>query len=476
MSLPETAADARLATVAATVRAAQAGGDLETVVDIVRGALESGQYGLLEAVLEALRPADRADVIEAFDLDDQRELLERIDDEAAAEVLEWMADEDAAEVAGALAPAALAPILDQMDIDDAADVLGDLPPERAEATLQQMDDAVEAEVRELLAFDPETAGGRMTTDYVALDVDMTVADALAQLRHDPPDPATTYYLYVVDAASRLVGVVALRQLVVGGPEDRIGDLMDADVIHVRVTDDQETAARRMARYDLLVLPVVDTEGRLVGVLTHDDLVEVLEQEDTEDMFRLAGLGVEERPLDPTPQSVRHRLPWLVTNLGTQLVLVSMLKLFEPLMNDVTVLAVLFPLVTGNGGNVGSQTTTIMVRGMALGEVERSNQLRILRKEVLVGAINGLAVGILAAGVALVFARETAEAAQIAVAIFAAMVLNLAAGGMAGVLVPVTLRRLGLDPAVASSVLVTTVTDTLGAVFFLGLFTVLWSGR
>jgi magnesium transporter len=464
---------ADLAAVAASARDAQDRGDLDAVVDIVRAALESGQYGLLEAVLEALRPADRADVIEAFDLDEQRALLERIDDEAAAEVLEWMTDEDAAEVAESLAPAELAPILDQMDIDDAADVLGDLTPEQAERTLARMDDAVEAEVRELMAFDPETAGGRMTTDFVALDVDMTVQDALAQLREQQPDPATTYYLYVVDSHERLVGVVALRQLVVSGPEVRIGDLMDPDVIHIQADADQETAARRMARYDLLVLPVIDNDGRLLGVITHDDLVEVLEQEDAEDMFRLAGLSSQERPLDPAQESIKRRLPWLVANLGTQLVLVFVLKVFEPVMNDVTVLAVLFPLVTGNGGNVGAQTTTIMVRGMALGEVERVNQMRILRKEVLVGLVNGLAVGALATVVALFFARDSSQALLIGIAIFVAMVLNLIAGGMAGVLLPVALRRMGQDPAVASSVLVTTVTDTLGAFFFLGLFSLMY---
>jgi magnesium transporter len=314
----------------------------------------------------------------------------------------------------------------------------------------------------------------MTTDFVALDKDMTVGDALAQLRQEQPDPATTYYLYVVDAAERLVGVVPLRQLVISGPEVRVGEVMDPDVFHVSTGDDQESAARIMARYDLLVLPVVGADGRLMGVLTHDDLVEVLEQEDAEDMFRLAGLSAEERPLDPLPYAVRHRLPWLATYLGSQLVLVSALKFFEPLMSSVTVLAVLYPLVTGNGGNVGLQTTTIIVRGMALGEVERSQRLRILRKELLVGLSNGLAVGAMAAVVALVFARDSGLALGIAAAMFVAMVLNLAAGGMAGVLVPVTLRRLGQDPAVASSVLVTAVTDTLGAVFFLGLFWLVWS--
>jgi magnesium transporter len=296
---------------------------------------------------------------------------------------------------------------------------------------------------------------------------------LEQLRAQPRDPQTTYYLYVVDDAERLVGVVSLRQLVVSPPGTRIGAIMDPDAIYVATGDDQETAARTMARYDLLVLPVVNRAGQLAGVITHDDLVEVLEQENTEDMFRLAGLSSEEGPLDSAPEAVRRRLPWLVTNLGTQLLLLIALKVFEPLMNDVTVLAVLYPLVTGNGGNVGSQTTTLIVRGMALGEVERANQLRILRKEILVGLVNGVVMGLLAAVVALVFAGSSGLAGRIAVAMFLAMVLNLVAGGMTGVLVPLALRRLGLDPAAASMTILTTATDTLGAVFFLGLFLILW---
>ena len=454
------------------VRAAQASGHQDALVALIRAALERHDDGLVQTVLGALRPADRADVIEDFDLDEQRQLLERLDDDAAAEVLEWMTEADAAEVAGVLVPEELAPILDRMDVDDAADVLGDLPAHQVEQTLARMDDAAEADVRELLAFDPESAAGRMTTDFVALHTAQTVTAALGQLRAEHPDPDTTYYLNVVDDEGRLAGVVSLRQLVIATPDTRIGDLMASDVVAVRADEDQETAARSMSRYDLLALPVVDADGRLLGVITHDDLVEVLEREDAEDMFRLAGVGGEQSPNDPVRSSVRHRLPWLVTNLGTQLVLVTALKLFEPLMSDVTVLAVLFPLVTGNGGNVGSQTTTIMVRGMALGEVDRSNQARILRKEVAVGLLNGLAVGALAAAVALFFARDSGLALRIAVAIFGAMVLNLAAGGTAGVLVPTSLRRLGQDPAVASSVLVTTVTDTLGAVFFLGLFLLL----
>jgi magnesium transporter len=275
----------------------------------------------------------------------------------------------------------------------------------------------------------------------------------------------------VDKAGRLVGVVSLRELVISPLERRIGDIMYTDVILVRADEDQESAARLMARYDLLALPVVDPEDRLIGVITHDDLVDVLEEEATEDMYRLVGVNESQRADDPVGVSVRRRLPWLLLNLGPQLVLVGALKFFEPTIARVAALAVLFPLVTGQGGNVGSQTTTIIVRSLALGEIEH-RQLRLLAKESAIGLVNGLTVGIAAGIIAYLVTAESSISALIAGTMVLAMTLNLAAGALVGTLVPLTLRRAGLDPAVASSVFVTTATDTMGVVFFLGLFVLL----
>jgi magnesium transporter len=451
--------------------AAQAAGDLETVMEQVAAELEAGDLDAVAAVLAALRPADRADVFEALDLDQQSLLIGELTEEEAADILEELEDEDAAEVAGTLDPEELAPILDQMEPDEAADVLGDLTPEQAESALLRMDDEAEAEVRSLLVFTDESAGGRMTPDFVALQADETVARSIEQLRQLAPESEVTYYLYVIDAPQRLVGVVNLRQLIVSEPTTPVEAIMDRNVIQVSTDDDQETAARLMARYDLLALPVVDGSGHLVGVITHDDLVDVLEEEATEDMYRLVGLDEQARPLDPVGSSVQRRLPWLVLNLMTQLILVTVLFSFQNVMARVSALAVLFPLVTGNGGNVGAQTTTIVVRSLALGEIGR-NERRVLVKEVTVGLLIGLVMGLLGAVVAFFYTSDRHMVALVATAMFMAMALNLAAGGLAGVVVPLGLRRIGLDPAVASAVFVTTVTDTLGALLFLGFFTLL----
>lgn len=444
---------------------------IERAAAQVDAALRRGDIAAVHAILGALRPPDRVDVVEALPLEDRRRLVELLDDRAAARILEELEDADAAEVAAGLLTDQLAPILDRMEADEAADVLLDLPPAEADRLLTAMDDAAESEVRLLLHHEDETAGGRMTRAFVALRAEDSVAHAIDELRELRPDEEAAYYLYVRDAADRLVGVISIRQLIVAGPDERIGALMRPDVFHVRVDDDQETAARIMARYDLLALPVVDQEGRLAGVISHDDLVDVLEAEATEDMFGLVGLDADDRPLDPVATSVRKRLPWLVLNLGAQLVLVAALKGFEQTLAVVAALAVLFPLVTGQGGNVGAQTMTIVVRLLALGEVNRALRRRLILKELSIGVANGLVIGLLAALIAYVVGGPT-HGPDIAAAILLAMVLTLITGSLVGTLVPLALDRFGVDPAVASSVFVTTIADTAGVVFFLGLYTLL----
>lgn len=450
-------------------RSAHAAGDLDAVTEIVSDALDAGDIETASAALGALRPPDRADVFEELDLDQQNRLITEMDEEEAAEILEELEDEDRAELAGTLDPEELAPILDEMDPDEAADILGDLEPDQAERTLSAMDDEVEADVRSLLVYPEESAGGRMTPEFVALRADETVTQSIDRLRQLGPDAEATYYLYVVDAEEHLVGIVGLREMIVADPATPIGALMNGDVIRVAAMEDQENAARLMARYYLMALPVVDVDGRLVGVITHDDLVGVLQEEATEDMYRMVGLDEEARLLDSVASSIQSRLPWLVTNLGTQLVLVAVLKLFEPLLGLVPLLAVLVPLVTGNGGNIGSQTTTIMIRSMALDEIDYADWRRLILKEVSVGLVIGLVIGALAGLVGYALSDASIHPWRIPFVMVAAMMLNLSAGGLAGVAVPLFLRRIGLDPAVASSVLVTTVTDTCGAFFFLGIY-------
>jgi magnesium transporter len=452
----------------AAARMAAAEGDVDALIDLVVAAVQSDDLSTVSDILLALRPPDRVDVFEALEPDAQSRLMEALPDEHAADILEELEDEMAAEIASALTPEELAPILDAMETDEAADVLGDLSPEQAESALQAMDDEAEAMARSLMVFGDDTAGGLMTGEYLALNADDTAEASIDRLRALAPDHEVAYYLYVVDDALRLVGVVSLRQIITADPGDRVRSVMDPDAISVAASEDQETAARLMARYDLMALPVVDDQGRLVGVITHDDLVDVLDEENTEDMYHLVGLSTEERLVDPVLESVARRLPWLALNVMLALVALSVLKRFEPLIMIIPVLAVLFPLVTGQGGNVGTQTMTLVVRWIALGEMPPGRLRRVAANEATIAAFNGVAIGMLAAVVAFVVARDTGQASRVALAMTMAMTLNFITGGLMGVFVPNVLRARGFDPAVASGLFVTTTTDALGVAYFMGL--------
>lgn len=306
----------------------------------------------------------------------------------------------------------------------------------------------------------------MTAAEVILHREMTAEEAIVHLRTVAPDAETVYYLFVVDWREHLAGVISLRELVVAPPRTRVGDIMDHDVISVEAHDDQEVAARLMSRYDLVALPVTDAQGHMLGVITHDDLVEVLEEEATEDIFRLGGVP-EEHPADVSlPAALRTRLPWLVLNLATAMASALVLSLFEGTIARVAVLAAFFPIVAGVSGSAGTQTLTVTVRGLALGELSPDEGWRTLGREMLIGLANGVAVGSLIAIIALAWRGSPV----LGLVVGAATLLNLIAAAVAGALVPLGLQVLQIDPALASPILVTTITDTFGYFVYLGLAT------
>ena len=427
--------------------------DIDVVLEQVRDALTKEDWKQAVALVEALRPPDQADVFEELPPETQDLLLPRLNPEDSADILEELTDEDAAEVAARLEPSELARILNKMEPDEAADLLGDIAPDQVASALSALEDA--EEIRPLLEHQDDTAGGLMTSIDVLLHKDITAAEALDHLRRAAPDSETVYYLYVVDNDMHLVGVVSLRQLVVAPTTTRIADLMDTEIIHTHASADKEDAARLMARYDLLSLPVLDDEGHLLGMITHDDLVDVLEEEATEDIYRLGGLPKDQVADVTVPSALRNRLPWLVLNLGTA-------------MASATVLAAFFPIVAGVSGSAGTQTLTVIVRGLALGEIQPRDGLRSLLREVLIGLTNGIVVGLLVATIALVWKKTPMLGAIVG----AATLMNMICAGIAGVLVPLGIDTLKIDPALASPVLVTTLTDSLGYLFYLGLATLL----
>lgn len=439
---------------------------IDIVLEQVRAALETGRVEEAITALATLHPADRAEAFSELPPDEQGEILPRLNTEATADLLEELEDEEAAEVAAQLSTETLADVLDEMEPDEAADLLGDLPPAQAADALAQMEEP--EEVLPLLAHADDTAGGLMTSDFYALRRQTTAQLAIDFLRQQSPSSDTPYYLYVVDREQKLIGIVGLRDLIIAPPDATIESIMQRNVRSVVVGTDQEEVAQLMQKYDLLALPVVDAEGKLMGVIHYDDIADVMEEEATEDLYRLnnvsseGDLGV----WSPVRLSIRRRLPWLLINLLTAFLAASVIGLFEATIAQLAVLAVFQSIVAGAGGNAGTQTLAIMVRGLALGEIEFKQVRRAILREAGIGLMHGAVVGVAVALGAWLWKGVP----LLGLIIGLAMVGNLVAAGIAGTIVPLALKAFKLDPALASAVIVTTVTDCVGFGLFLGLAT------
>jgi magnesium transporter len=295
---------------------------------------------------------------------------------------------------------------------------------------------------------------------------MTVGEAITEIQTSR-DVEMVFYLYVVDERHHLVGVVSLRRLLLVSPETPLKRIMTADLISARVDMDQEEVARQVAAYNLLAIPVVDEENKLVGIITVDDVIDVIKDEATEDIYRLAGVAGDERVFTPARESLRKRLPWLGVNLATAFLAASVVGLFTGTIDALPILAVFMPIVAGMGGNAATQTLTVIVRGIALGELTWGNSRKALLKEAVVGIGNGLALGLVAA----LGAWATRGDPVLGIVLGTAMVINMFVAATAGVLVPLGLRAANIDPALASSVFITTLTDVFGFFSFLGLATI-----
>jgi len=365
--------------------------------------------------------------------------------------------------------AAIATMTGRLAAHDAADLLEALDEERRDAVLALLEPGFATQLGNLMRYGPTTAGGLMDPDVPRFFGDETVAATLERVRK-LAGGRRLFYLYVVDERGHLLGIVSLWQLVSAGAEQTLREILSGDVVTVRVDTPEEELARDFARYDLLMMPVVDEQGRLAGAIGVDDVLDVLEDQATEDLYRLANLDVHEglstRPL----RSVRLRLPWLLVNLGTAFLAAGVVSLFQETIAKYVVLAVFMPIVAGMGGNAGTQTLTVLVRGLALGEMDLRRASTVLGRQTLVGVINGVLTGLLLAVVALVWERDPTLAAVLAFA----ETINLTVAGFAGAAVPLALRRFGLDPALGSSIFVTTATDVSGFLAFLGTATLLLS--
>jgi len=442
---------------------------LDVIQDSVQRLLRMGATANLANLMQKQHPADLAQVLVdlvdrdrqvAFDLLIERnrrlgmEALSELDPDVGAQLL---ADRPAEEIAT---------LLQELESDDAAAIVDYLPDELSTTVLELITHKEGGEVEALLEYAEQTAGRIMNPNVFALSEQLTVGEAIAALQGSR-DVEMVFYLYVIDERRHLVGVISLRRLLLVSPETPLKRIMAAEPVSVRVDTDQEEAARLVASYNLLAIPVVDEANKLVGIITVDDVIDVLKDEATEDLYRLAGVSSDERVFTPPLDALKMRLPWLVVNLGTAFLAASVVKVFEGTIGRVTALAVFMPIVAGMGGNAATQTLTVIVRGFALGELTWSNSRKALVKEMLVGLGNGVGCGAVAASVAWLFQGNP----MLGLVLGLAMVINMFIASAAGTLVPLGLRAAKVDPALASSVFISTLTDIFGFLSFLGLGTV-----
>ncbi len=421
----------------------------------------------LEEYLQ-LHPADLADRLQRLDAEETETLLRQLPAKNVAAALAEVEEDRLPDFLGTFDTTQLAVILAHVGPDSAADLLQQLPPGTRRETLAKLPVEFSEGVRKLLRYPEDTAGGVMTNRFIALRDEMTVEEVRELLRDRAQEERTEdiAYLYVTDAGQRLVGVVSLRDLVFRRAERRMHEIVNREVMFVRVDTDQEDLVQQFERYHYLGLPVLDAEGRLVGAVKASDVLEVAAKEATEDMQLMVGLSGEEHALTPWQQSIRGRLPWLYINLATAFVAAFVVGMFENTIARWTALAIFLPIVAGQGGNAGMQTLTVIIRDLALGEITSGDGRRALIKEMILGLLNGLAIG-LAVGLIGWFWKGSILLGVVA---GFAMLLNQLAAAAAGVIIPLGLKALRLDPALASSIFLTTVTDVAGFFFFLGLAT------
>lgn len=434
---------------------------VDTLYERIDTLLEHDEVRKAQIILQALLPIDQADIFSDLDENDQRQLLQGLPVEGIANILEKLEDEEVAEVATWLLPEQLADILDEMEPDEAADLLGDLQPDAANEILELMEDR--EEIRPLLLHPDETAGGLMTSEYMALGRQMWAQAALEAIREWKSEREYLYY-FVVNRNGVLLGVVSLLQLIKAAPRTEVQTFMDRDLITASVHADQEECARLMSRYDLTSLPVVDDDKKLIGVITIDDVVDVLEEEATEDIQRLGGSAPLEKPylLTSTWEVARSRIVWLLVLFVTSMLTSNVLELFEDTLDKVVALAFFIPMLIGTGGNAGSQTTATVIRALGVGEVDRKDSLKVLWHEIQSGLLLGFLIGL--AGFVRVYVFEGNVLLGVTVAVTLATIVLWS--NSVGSLLPIFASRIGIDPALISGPLMSTLVDATGLFIYL----------
>lgn len=428
-------------------------------------ALENGLETLGSEKLKKTSPHVIASFLNRLSADDCRIVLRKIPDLDASAILAEMDAYTSAEIVGAMKEWRALKILEEFDPDDAADVISELDEPDRIRLLSKLPPEKQKALRTLLKYDSDTAGGIMTPNFVSVKEEMTIDEVIKYMRKIGDEIDRVTYIYVVDDKKKLKGVLSIRELIIANPHQKIKEIMTTDIKGVcSVNEDKEKVALTMAELNLYDLPVVDEEGRLLGIVEHDDVLDIVQSEATEDLQKMVGAGGDESIYDSISYSIQRRGPWLIVNLFTAFVAALIIASFQDKIAKQPLLAVFMPVVVSLGGNTGFQALAVAIRSLALGEIKTMDDFRICIKEGLKGIFNGLMIGLIGGTMAYLISHSF----EISMLVFIAIVLNMGIGGIIGALIPLTLKRLDLDPAQSSSIFLTSTTDACGFLIFLSL--------
>ena len=449
---------------------------LERLEPQVREALEAGQLVSLGEVLAEQHPADIADVLERLDSDQQHQVFQLLAPELAAEVLDEIGSQTTRELLTRLSVEEVGDLLDQLPMDDAVEILTEDVPELQEEFLAAMEQEDAAEVQRLLQYPPQSAGLMMTEQYVHLRQGMTAAEALNHLRQVDEEVETVNDLYVLDPQKHLVGVLSLRELLRQSPTTRVEEFMETEVVSVTPEVDQEFVARTVARYNFLAIPVVDETQVLLGIITVDDIIDVLVEENTEDILRFGAVesGGADQPYFTIPlfRVLRSRFGWLLLLMVADTLTGTVLRLFDAQLAAVVQLSFYIPLLIGTGGNTGSQTVSTIIRGLAVHDIRFSDVFRVLRRELLSGLLLGILLSIVAAARSYTWDGDIRLALTVGVSIIAICTW----ANVMGSLIPMVAHRVGIDAAVVSAPMISTLVDATGLFIYLSIAGLILSGQ
>jgi len=425
---------------------------------------KEGEIDKIFEIIKNMYPIDIAIILEEFDDDDLIKFYGILDNELMAEIIEQADGKLQKRILKKLDLKEIINLFSYMSKDDIADILGILPIQMRKDLLKSMKEGDTRELQELLGYDEDSAGGIMTTEYIALKGDLTIGDSLKKIKEIGPETEVIETIFVLNRNKELIGTADLRDILLGEENKKLIEIMNDNIISVHPEEDQEHVSLLVSKYDLKAIPVINHKRSLLGIITVDDIIDVIVEEQTEDMLRLGGVSKEERVDSALITSIKKRLPWLFLNLGTAFLASFTVGLFEDVISQVVALAAAMPIVAGMGGNAGTQTLSVVIRSIALGDVSLGKNWRLVFKEIALGIINGASIGIFT-GIILYMKYGNPYLGLI---IFAAMVGNLVIAGFFGFIIPLLLKVVGIDPALASAIFLTTATDVFGFFLFLGL--------